>query len=129
MSFPAAESMRPILVIAGIATLALGFSADARLDDPNLLQGTLTLGGGWLICAAFTFYSVWHGVVGGGILALLAGARCAPALFTFANPDRPAAPYQAIAFVISATVLIATVRTLIRERARRERERMMAESE
>lgn len=121
--------MRPVLFIAGIVTLAIGFSADARLDDPNLLQGSLTLGGGWLICAAFTFYSVWHGIVGGGILALLAGARCAPALFTLSNPDRPAGVYQAIVFVISATVLIATIRTLIRERARRERERMLAEED
>lgn len=121
--------MRPVLFIAGIATLGLGFTADARIDDPNLLQGALTLGGGWLICAAFTFYATWHGIVGGGILALLAGARCAPSLLQFSSDEQGAAPYQAIAFVISATVLIATIRTLLRERARRERERLLAEEE
>lgn len=121
--------MRPLLVIAGLAATGLGFAADAKLDDPALLQGALTLGGGWLICAAFSLYSKWHGIVGAGILALLAGARCAPALFGLFGDAAPAAPYQAAAFGLSGVVLVATVRSLLRERARRERERLLAGDE
>ncbi len=121
--------MRKVLVIAGLATIALGFAADSRLDDPALLQGALTLGGGWLICAAFTFYSTWHGVIGGGILALLASARCAPALVGLFDPGNPAARYQAAAFAIGLVVLVATVRKLLQERRRRERERLLADEE
>lgn len=119
--------MRKLLIIAGLATIALGFTADDRLDDPALLQGALTLGGGWLICAAFSLYCLWHGVIGGGILALLAAARCAPALVGLADAANPAARYQALAFAISVAVLIFIVRGLLQERRRRERERLLAE--
>jgi hypothetical protein len=118
--------MRPLLVIAGLATCALGFAGGSKLGDATLLQGALTLGGGWLICAAFSLHSKWHGYVGAGILALLAAARCAPALPGLLGGKDPGAPYQAAAFAIATVVLVATVRALLRERARRERERMMA---
>lgn len=121
------DPMRLLLVIAGLLTTILGFASQASLQDPSLLQGALTLGGGWLICAAFSLYSKWHGLIGGGILALLAAARCAPGLFDAFSGKNPAGVYQAAAFGISLVVLIAILRTLLTERARRERERLMAE--
>lgn len=115
--------MRTLVLLAGLATLTLGFAADARLDDPALLQGALTLGGGWLICTGFSYYSRWHGFIGAGILALLAAARCAMAIFS--SGGNHAAPYQAAVLGIALLVLAGVLRALLRERARRERRQLL----
>jgi len=120
--------MRALLLIAGALATALGFVAHARLGDPQLLQGALTLGGGWIICAVFFSFGMrWHGIGGAGVLGLLAAARCAPALLKLASA--PEAPFQAAALLLATVVLVASVRALLAERARRQIEQLRQESE
>lgn len=66
------------IVCSGIAILCLGFVASHIIpynDALGFLQGSLTLGGGLIICALFSLKSTWHGTIGAGILALLGSAR------------------------------------------------------
>lgn len=121
--------MRRLIFTAGIMTTILGFAAESKLGDPALFQGAITLGGGWLICALFTYHSKWHGIIGAGVLALLGAARCAPAVLSLGKPDAPAAPYQAAALLISLVVLVTTIRVLRAERARLQIEEMMKAEE
>jgi len=121
--------MRRLIFTAGIMTTVLGFAAESKLGDPALFQGAITLGGGWIICGFFTYHSKWHGIIGSGVLALLASARCAPAVLSLGKPDAPAAPFQAAALIIALVVLISAVRVLRAERARRQIEELMKESE
>ncbi|MFC7336781.1 hypothetical protein ACFQY0_06305 [Haloferula chungangensis] len=115
--------MRPLIFTAGSLISALGFVADARISDPALFQGALTLGGGYIICGLVSRIPdwKWHGIITAGVLSLLAAARCAPALLELPNKTN-AAPYQALAFLITSIVLIAVIRTLKAERARRQME-------
>lgn len=113
--------MKGLIFAAGIATTALGFIAYSRLEDPALLQGALTLGGGWIICGLFALRAPWHGIGGAGVLALLAAARSAPAVLELARGTEPATPFRLVALGIAAVVLVATVRSLQAERARRQR--------
>ncbi|MBB5351048.1 hypothetical protein HNR46_001282 [Haloferula luteola] len=115
--------MRPLLFLAGALTMGLGVVSMGSLNDPGLLQGALTLGGGWLICAGFSFRSYWHGVIGAGVLGLLGATRCAPAWLKLTR--EPTAPWEAASFIISAVVLIVVVKALLAERARRTREELL----
>lgn len=117
--------MRRLIFTAGIMTTVLGFAAESNLGDPALFQGAITLGGGWIICALFTYHSKWHGIIGAGVLALLGAARCAPSVLALGKPDAPAAPYQAAALLISMIVLVGAVRVLRAERARLQIEEIM----
>lgn len=111
--------MRMLIFAAGSIVSALGFMADAMINDPEIFQGALTLGGGWIICGLFSFSSKWHGYIGAGVLALLgAGTSITklPGLFQ----GSPAAPFQATAFVLCLVVLIGSVRALTAERRRRQ---------
>ncbi|GAA5476558.1 hypothetical protein [Haloferula helveola] len=114
--------MRTLLFVAGVVTTLLGFLAHARLggtaEAASLFQGALTLGGGWVICALFSRVWTWHGIIGGGILALLGAARCAPALLALTRTPTAGTPFEAAAFGISTIVLVATTRSLLRERTR-----------
>ena len=114
--------MRPLIFAAGIATSALGFLSFSQIEDPTLLQSALTLGGGWIICGLFSLKAPWHGFGGAAVLALLGAARCVVEIPTMLRGDSPAVPFQAAALGISAVVLVATVRALLAERARRQRE-------
>ncbi|MGE9269624.1 MAG: hypothetical protein ACQKBU_02375 [Verrucomicrobiales bacterium] len=116
--------MRRLIFTAGIMTTVLGFWAEATIQDPALFQGAITLGGGWIICGFFISHSKWHGIIGAGVLGLLGAARCAPSLLSLTKPDAPAAPYQAAAFIISAVILVSTIRVLRAERARRQIEEL-----
>ncbi len=117
--------MRPLLFLAGGFLVAMGFVAEARIGNPGLLQGALTLGGGWIICGLFSLRSRWHGVIGAGVLALLGAARCAPALIRLG--EDPSATWETAAFVASAVVLVSVVRSLLAERARQTREALLRE--
>ena len=118
--------MRRIIFTAGIMTMVLGFMAESQLGDPALFQGALTLGGAWIICGFFigskNWY--WHGLIAAGVLGLLGAARCAPALLSLGDPEKPSAPFQSAALLIALVVMIGSVRVLRAERARRQLEEL-----
>ncbi|GAA5481655.1 hypothetical protein [Haloferula sargassicola] len=117
--------MRALIFTAGGLTTALAFAAHSQLKDPGMLQGALTLGGGWIICGLFSFSNRWHGIIGAGVLGLLGAARCAPALLQLGKSAT--APWETAALLISSVVLVAVVRALTAERARRMREELLKE--
>ena len=114
--------MRILIFVAGVVTIILGFIAHGGPKDISQLQGALTLGGGWIICGFFTYHSMWHGIIGAGVLGLLAAARCAPALGAIGSNRETT--LQAIVFVISIVIVISTVKMLTNERARRQVEEL-----
>ena len=70
--------MRFQIFFSGVAVLALGMAAMQMLAKDaaiGFLQGALTLGGGFIICGLFSLKMKWHGIIGGGVLALLGAAR------------------------------------------------------
>ena len=120
--------MRALIFTAGALTTALGFIAFQMIGDPALLQGALTLGGAWIIAGLFSYSSKWHGIGAAGVLALLGAARCATNLPDLVSRGAPSLPFQIAAFLISLTVLIAVVRALLAERARKQLADLMADS-
>ena len=116
--------MRALLFTAGLLLCGLGFLAFRSSGDPMLLQGGLTLGGGWIICGLFSLRAKWHGIIGAGVLAFLGGIRSLPAATGFGSD--PAAPFSAAAAALCATVFIASARSLLAERRRRSIEELRA---
>jgi hypothetical protein len=116
--------MRALIFTAGLLLVGLGILAFRQTRDPMLLQGGLTLGGGWIICGLFSLRSRWHGFIGAGLLAFLGGIRAVPALTRLGGD--PAAPFTAAAGVLCAIVFIATLRALLAERRRIAIERLKA---
>ena len=119
------KSLRILAILGGILMILLGFHAMEKISDPSVLQGALTLGGGWIIAALFSMSPrwTWHGIGAIGVLALLGGARSSPGLLSAAQGGAPL--YQAIAFGISAILLITTVLALKSERNRITREKLL----
>lgn len=109
--------MRVLLFLAGALLSALGFLAFRAHPDHLLLQGGLTLGGGFVICGIFSIRSKWHGIAGGGILAFLGTLRALPAAVT--GRTDPAAPFLFAAGAICLVVMIGAIAALRAERARR----------
>ena len=78
-----------------------------------------------LICGLFSLQNRWHGIIGGGVVALIGAVHNAPAILdtltslATANgiplPDFCRAAISLICFALLAAV----VRALLRERARR----------
>lgn len=116
--------MRTLIFIAGFLLAGLGVLAFRQTRDPMLLQGGLTLGGGWIICGLFSLRSRWHGEIGAGLLAFLGGIRAVPA-FTRLAVD-PAAIFTALAGLLCVIIFAATLRDLLAERRRLAIERMKA---
>lgn len=118
-----------ILTLAsGVAVVAMGITALRTLPAPQsfaFLQGSLTLGGGFLIAGLFSFKSYWHGLMGAGVLALLGtawGLMNLPDLAMWLAGDRShaGAPIlEAGVTAISAWLLWRTLTVLKRERQRR----------
>jgi hypothetical protein len=119
------KSLRILAILGGILMILLGFHAMENINDPSVLQGALTLGGGWIIAALFSMSPrwIWHGTGAIGVLALLGGARSSPGLLGAANGGP--ALYQTIAFCISAILVVATIITLKSERNRLTREKLL----
>jgi hypothetical protein len=105
--------VRLAILITGLIILALGFSATHLLPKKEamaFLQGSLTLGGGLLICAAFTLRMLWHGVIGAGVLALLGMVRGAGNLPKFFPPNSPdTSAYLELAITALSAFLFARV--------------------
>lgn len=112
--------MRIVIFLAGFLLAALGFVVFRQTKDPSLLQGGLTLGGGFIICGIFSLKAKWHGIVGAGVLALLGTLRAAP------NVTSEPRLFHITAAAICAIVLIGAVRTLLAERTRRSVEALKA---
>jgi hypothetical protein len=122
--------MRLLIFLSGAVILALGFVAHHLLGKTEALafiQGSLTLGGGLVICGLFSLKMPWHGLIGAGVLALLGTTRGAAnlpdALKLFAG-DRSRGPAPALG--VTAVCLLLLVRVLAalqRERTRRMLER------
>ena len=113
--------MRIVIFLAGFLLAALGFVVFRQTNDPSLLQGGLTLGGGFIICGIFSLKAKWHGIVGAGVLALLGAVRAAP------NVNSEPRFFHTSAAVICAVVLAAAVRSLLAERTRRSIEKLKSE--
>jgi hypothetical protein len=114
--------MRALIFLAGLLLAGLGILAFRRNGDPMLLQGGLTLGGGWIICGLFSLRSKWHGLIGAGLLAFLGGIRTLPALPQLGRD--PAAAFTVSAGLLCLIVLVAVVRSLLAERRRLAIERL-----
>lgn len=120
--------MRFQLFFSGAAVLALGVAAMQMLEKDaaiGFLQGALTLGGGFIICGLFSLKMKWHGIIGGGVLALLGAARGIGnfpdlARFLTGEGERGATPVLEFGVtVVCLVLLIRTMASLFRERVRR----------
>lgn len=120
--------MRIQIFTNGALMLALGFYGMTLLDRMAalaLLQGTLLLGGGIIICGLFSLKMKWHGIIGAGVIALLGAARGLvnlPNFFRLLTGDSSVGPAPAIEFgftVVCLVLLLRVVQTLQQERVRR----------
>ena len=120
--------MRIYILISGLVVAALGFAALSILAKPHsvgFLQGALTLGGGIVICGAFSVRMKWHGIIGAGILAMLGGARGVgnlPGLVKFLTGERPRGftPLLELGVtLICLLLLLKIIQALSQERVRR----------
>ncbi len=116
--------MRALLFLAGILLSAFGFLAFRSTGDPLLLQGGLTLGGGFVICGIFSIRAKWHGIAGAGVLAFLGTLRTLPGAVT--GSADAARPFMFAAGALCLAVLVAVILTLRAERVRRSVEKLKA---
>lgn len=119
------------IFIAAAAIIGLGFIGMSQLDRDDgtaFLLGTLTLGGGFLICGLFSLKMLWHGIIGAGILAMLGigrGVMNLPGIAEFFSGNRPRgiAPVLELAtLVICAYLLLRIWQAWGKERIRRRME-------
>jgi hypothetical protein len=120
--------MRFQIFFSGVAVILLGMVAARmleRVEALSFMQGALTLGGGLLICGAFSLKMRWHGVIGAGVLALLGAARGLanlPDLASFLAGQRERGPAPLLEVGITTVCLILLLRVLAalqQERTRR----------
>jgi hypothetical protein len=120
--------MRFHIFLSGAAVLATGGIALRVLDEKqamDFLLGTLTLGGGMIICGLFSLKMKWHGIVGAGVLALLGAARGVanfPDFVTQLSGEHSRGPAPTLELgvtLICLALLLQVLRTLQRERIRR----------
>lgn len=125
------RSARISLFLAAAAIVGLGLFGTVRLEKEAgmaFLLGSLTLGGGFLICGLFSLQMPWHGILGGGVLALLGfgrGILNTPdfAEFLAGSRERGMAPPLEIAVaMICVLVLLRVCRAWSLERIRRMRD-------
>ncbi len=121
-------AMRIYIFLSGLVIVAMGIAAMSILTKPDsvgFLQGALTLGGGIVICGAFSVKMKWHGIIGAGILALLGAARGlanVPGLAKFLTGERPRGSTPVLEMgvtLICLLLLLKIIRALSRERVRR----------
>ncbi len=120
--------MRFQIFFSGAAVTALGVAAMRILEKDasiGFLQGALTLGGGFIICGLFSLKMKWHGIIGGGVLALLGAARGLGNLpdlarFLTGEQERGVTPVLELGVTVVCLVLLfRTLAELYRERIRR----------
>ncbi|QUE52695.1 hypothetical protein KBB96_07315 [Luteolibacter ambystomatis] len=120
--------MRFLLFLCGISVLALAgaaFKALNQNDAMGFMNGALALGGGLIICGFFATRWFWHGLFGGGILALLAFGRGLfnlPGLIKYFQGEQEHGPLpilEVAVTVICLFLLVGVIKTLHAERLRR----------
>jgi hypothetical protein len=116
--------VRTLIFLSGLLIAAAGIVAFRQTNDPSLLQGGLTLGGGFVICGIFSIKAKWHGIVGATMLAFLGGLRALPGMM---DEQGPGQIFKGVAGTLCLVVLIAAVKTLLSERTRRSIEKLKAE--
>jgi len=128
---PHDEAMRLTLIIAGLACAGLGLLGASGLEAQAALGYAttgFTLGGALLICGLFSLKNFWHGIIGGGVVALIGAVHNATAvvdlfrgLATGAGLQLPDA-CQASISILCFAMLAAVIRALLRERMKRQLE-------
>lgn len=125
--------MRVQMFCSGTMMLILGWVAMqllGRNEALAFLQGTLTLGGGIIICGLFSLKMKWHGIIGAGVLALLGAARGLaniPDFVKFLAGERERGPAPAMELGVTVICLVLLLRVLAA--LQQERTRRMLEEE
>lgn len=125
--------MRVQMFCSGTMMLILGWVAMqllGRNEALAFLQGTLTLGGGIIICGLFSLKMQWHGIIGAGVLALLGAARGLaniPDFVKFLAGERERGPAPAMELGVTVICLVLLLRVLAA--LQQERTRRMLEEE
>lgn len=119
--------MRIQIFVSGLIMLGLGGLGMAQLEGAvalGMLQGSLLVGGGLIICGLFSLQMHWHGITGAGVIGLLGAARGLANIPDFirwiaGNQSRGIAPVIEFIFtVLCFAVMIRVIRALQRERNR-----------
>lgn len=118
-----------LLVAAGLLIAAAGFAAlkllPSRDDALAMLNGCLTLGGALAISGGFAWRMPAHGIIGGGVVALLGTARGLANLpdlarFWIGDRSRGVAPLIEAGVTLTCLIILTQIfRWLLRERTRR----------
>lgn len=120
--------MRFQIFVCGTAVIAMGLAAMnvmGRTAAAGFLNGALTLGGGLLICGLFSLKMKWHGIIGAGVLALLASARGLgnfPDLALYLSGERERGPAPLLEFGVTMLCLVLLMQVIVslyRERIQR----------
>jgi len=119
------------MIIVGLACAGLGLLGASGLEAPAALGYAttgFTLGGALLICGLFSLKNFWHGIIGGGVVALIGAVHNATAIIGVLRglaigtgiqlPDACRASISVLCFALLAAV----IKALLRERARRQLE-------
>jgi hypothetical protein len=122
--------MRAYLLLQGLLIIGVGFAGkmmhSGRNEGFSFLQGGLTLGGALLICGLFAIKNPWHGMIGGGVVALIGFCRTMVNVPTWADwlsqpsPRSAATPLlEMVVALITASISIMVLRKLLAEKTRR----------
>lgn len=121
--------MRGLLLFGGLAMIGLGVTSLIVIADRaaglSFFKGAITLGGSWLICLLYTRQSHLHGVIGGGVVALLAACRSwlnAPRWLEWVSRKcpMPATPLlECFTALLASVIVFVCVRVLLAEKTRR----------
>jgi hypothetical protein len=121
--------MRKLLLLSGLAMIGIGIASLMVIEEKataiSFFKGAITLGGAWLICVIYMRQSHWHGVIGGGIVALLSACRSWWNLpnwlqWVVNQCPMPATPLlELFTAIISSVIVITCVRILLAEKTRR----------
>lgn len=124
-------AMRLTLIIIALAIAGLGLLGATALEAPAALGYAttgLTLGGAVLICGLFSLQNRWHGIIGGGVVALIGAVHNTPAIagtvYSLASGNGIPLPglCRAAISILCFALLAAVIRALLQERARRQLE-------
>lgn len=123
--------IRAYIFLVGAAIITVGILAQTRMEKEAamaMMVGSLTLGGGFIICGIFSIKMKWHGVIGAGILSLLGFGRGLfnlpdAAKFFVGERTRGNEPiFELAVTVLSALLLTRVLAALNKERRRRQME-------